>query len=183
MSLKDFVRIFTVVEGVFYSARKLEHAKEDLSALKNRHLSAVKSQWTSDTAGGAQGPLWRVNPQFRFEWTRSKGNTSMLWISLCNLTRLGDTCIDAQSRKVFSRIGIQIWRLPSDGKRLVTPLNKYHVTASTYTPKRTCSSVRARSSIFIITRVTRSKSKTYQHSNTHAKITRKLQTQVPYQSI
>ena len=82
MSLEDFVRIFTVVEGVFYSARKLEHAKEDLSALKNRHPSAVKSQWTSDTAGGAQGPLWRVNPQFRFEWTRSKGNTSMLWISL-----------------------------------------------------------------------------------------------------
>ena len=184
MSLKDFVRIFTVVEGVFYSARKLEHAKEDLSALKNRHLSAVKSQWTSDTAGGAQGPLWRMNPQFRFEWTRSKGNTSMLWISLLQSDKAWRQRVSiAQSRKVFSRIGIQIWRLPSDGKRLVTPLNKYHVTASTYTPKRTCSSVRARSSIFIITRVTRSKSKTYQHSNTHAKITRKLQTQVPYQSI
>jgi hypothetical protein len=138
MSLEDFVRIFTVVEGVFYSARKLEHTREDPSASHNRHMSAVTSQWTSDTAGGAQGSLWRINPQFSFEWKR--GNTSMLWISLLQSDKAWRQRVSiAQSRKVFARIGIQVWRLPSNGRRLLTPLSKYHVTASTYTPKRTIS--------------------------------------------
>eukprot|EP00939_MAST-03C_sp_MAST-3C-sp1_P004659 g4659.t1 len=122
MSMRDFVRIFDDVEGIFYSNRKLASAGNAgrLGDLSATHMSAVTASWTHATAGGSQGPRWHTNPQFGFKWTRAKKSDSILWISLIQSDAAWRRkCSIANAKGALARIAFQIWRQPKDSSRIV----------------------------------------------------------------
>ena len=83
MDSLEFVRIFTVVEGVFYQ-RKLEHARIFVRVEEQTECCEIAmncQQVVPRTTLESQS-------QFRFEWLIEDNEYTL--ISPCNLTRLGD---------------------------------------------------------------------------------------------